>query len=203
VPFVAIPRCVKLEILYNWGTTGKVLANVLHAMPQAFNVDYTSDISAATCDNWMNSWASHMMPLLTGLLLMTAVRITDLGSVSGAQAQSDLAPVGGGDSSGALPPSVAAVLSLYTPLRSRSGRGRVFIAGVGQGNLLGDGTLRPSDAANMVAALNSFNADIGAVGATGFQLGVASKTLAVVTQVTNIESRTLLFRSQDRRELDH
>ena len=56
MPFVAISRCVKFELIYEWGDVGKVLANVLHFQAQTFNVDYTAQITSDNCNTWMTFW---------------------------------------------------------------------------------------------------------------------------------------------------
>ena len=201
MPFVAISRCVKFELIYEWGDVGKVLANVLHFQAQTFNVYYTAQITSDNCNTWMTSWGDNVMSLLGEVLQLTKVIATDLGSEGGVQAESTESAIAGSGGSNPLPSSVAACISLYTPTRGRSYRGRVFVPGLQIGNLDGNGLMQDDITEALVAGVNAFNTSIGADGATGFQLAVASRKLATATQVTNVTCNRQTASSQDRREV--
>jgi hypothetical protein len=200
--FSPIANTVKVVMDYSWGTSGKVLANVFHVQPQTFLIDYTGQITTTTADNWFNSWTSHLMALLSTELSLVSCTITDAGSEFGPQAISDIAPAAGEQSGTPLPSSVAALVSLYSSHRSRTGRGRIYLPGVPSSQLNPDGTLFSTFMANLVSAVNSFNVDIGGVGATGFQLAVGSRKDAVSYQVQSVLTNSSVARSQDRRELN-
>jgi hypothetical protein len=194
---------VKLEFNYVWFTTGKKLANILHMQPQTGLIDYASQITISNCNMWANSWmttgpGAHLSSVLTLVSLVA----TDIGSEFGAQAQSDNAPQNGSGSDTALPSSVAALAQFGTSHRSRTGRGRVFLPGVPQSAIVGQGTLDPTFAGNLVDDLNAFNSALGGLLAAGFQLCVASKKDATAYQTLTIQIRSMVCASQDRRELN-
>jgi hypothetical protein len=200
--FVAIDSCVKFEINYTWGDSGKKLANILHFQPQTGLVDYAAQITTSNCNTWMASWVSNMMSNLSQALVLVSVVATDLGSEFGAQASSNSTPAGGSVSANPVPSSVACLAQFGTSHRSRTGRGRVFIPGATEDRLTDVGTWSSGFTGQIVDGLNAFNSSIGAALASGFQMAVASKKDATAYQILSITCNSQVAASQDRRELN-
>lgn len=105
----------------------------------------------------------------------------------------------GGDS---VPLNLAVCITLRTPLRGRSYRGRVYIAGWTEGDMAGNGW----SPATVNSALDIVSAVIDGAAQVGWQLGVRSGQLnnvlraqAVVTPVINHLSRSGVVTTQRRR----
>lgn len=199
--FVAIPGAVKVEVLQTWDAI-KPVVNVLHfgrnphsAAPWTFAA--LQSLADAVFASWNTNWGS----IVSHHMVTDGVRATDLTTATGFQATSTGAPVTGSDATESLPSSTACVVTLRTAIRSRSGRGRIFLAGMTTGALDNAGKFTAAfeaTADNLVTHLVS-DAGITAIAA----LSVASKKLADYNIVTAHLVRSGIVRSQRRREEDH
>jgi hypothetical protein len=100
-----------------------------------------------------------------------------------------------------VPPADALVASLKTTLRSRSGRGRIFIPGISASLLDTHGAWTATAQAYFQTATFDIKVDLNS-GVTPADLVVASRKLADFFSVQSVSVKTNV-RTQRRRELDH
>lgn len=202
MPFVAIPGCMKVELLWTFDGT-KSLANVLHVGKDPLATSpYTLANLQTVADAVHASVVLNWLPQITTHMRLVGVRATDLSTVSGPQANATGAAADGTDTSNALPSSVAIVVTLRTVVRSRSGRGRIYLAGMSTAAIQTNGHFTAGAIAAATSFIATLRVDINTA-LPGDQLAVASRAHGNYQLVTLSEVRSPLARSQDRREEDH
>lgn len=168
MPFIPIANVVRVNINYTWGT--REMANVLYMQHATAPVsvtdaeDMAADIEAA--------WAAEVMPNLVDDVAMASVVVTDASSETGVQA-TQVSTAVGGSSSEPLPPNNAVCVTIRSNLRSRNGRGRIFLPGIGEDKVSGDGTILSTFRTGMITAMNDVATALGAA-TIPLTMGVAS-----------------------------
>jgi len=119
------------------------------------------------------SWLSvDMAPQVSNQFAWQTIAATQLSEDFGIQVIEQLAPdIVGGVNSEALPNNVAAVASIVTGQRGRSGRGRIYIAGLTRGQTE-QSYIKGESAVALDAAIAEL---LPAAAAAGFVLGVYSR----------------------------
>ena len=203
MPFVALPNAVKLEVLWLFEGS-KPMATVLHALRSVVTGGGFSVLEVQTLATEVfnqvaspQGWANDM----TSKMTLTAVRCTDATSATGPQATSLGAAVICRGAIDALSPNNASVVTLHTSVRSRSGRGRIFLPGLSKASIDAQGQLIPAWIAAQLASTSDLDAVLIA-GTPSMHLAVGSKKLGFALQVVSSSMKPLV-RSQRRRELDH
>lgn len=137
MPFVDAPGTAKVEILAHHSVTMIPIVNVMHIVsPNPYTGTFVQD-AAATIRTWVNAHTNLWAIEWVG----EAVRVTDLSTVTGAQyTDTGIAGTVGTQGTGA-PASLCALVKLLTPVRSRSGRGRIFFSPVDAGSIDTNGAL--------------------------------------------------------------
>lgn len=205
MPFVAAPGVIKCELLYHW-SGGKVMANVLHLWDTAGHpAPFTSaEIDPGLADQVFAGWttgASAIMSTRAGTVTLDKVVLTDLSSITGVQAESTHAPVTGGASGSALPSGDCVLIKLSSALRSRHGRGRVYVPGETVNNVDAFGAFTSAYVTSVTTGWETFLAALlaAALPLAPVILDRAAGTFVAATGY-QVES---IARSQRRRELDH
>jgi hypothetical protein len=201
VAFVPIATTAKVELLWTFEGSKKVV-NVLHA----FDISGAPNVNSiqALAEAVWTACTAGPHPIITQmnhLMVLNAVRATDLSSITGVQFQTAHAGAAGGDAGDALPPSLAVVCKLLTALRSRRGRGRIFWGGVNKDSIDANGFLKPDWQAAYAEAVLQIQSSMLAL-VPSWDLAVASKKTGTSERVTGIQAETII-RSQRRREMDH
>lgn len=175
-PLPDADKVAKIEIV---GTlTGQPCVNVMHAKRTAAIAP--GDIAALALAT-KNAWVTNVIPRQTANYQLAFVRCTDLTSITGEQVSSVSGAVGGRNPP-QLPNNVAVVASLISALRSRSGRGRIFLGGVSQLDMSDSRTLLGTSITAYVNAVAALATAIDAAGGAGnWQLGVLSYFSKAIT----------------------
>lgn len=181
MPFTPIVGTVKAEILGRNGITNDAIVNVLH-----FGYATTPDLNAVQtlANSLLSAWATRVVPSLASPYRLDSVRVTDLATAAGLQFQAiDTTPATG--SGNPAPPQVCAVVTLYTAIRSRRARGRIYLSPVQELGLAEDsGLLSATYTANLAAAIGLIQADMAAL-PQNWDLAVASQLDGVSRTVTS------------------
>ncbi len=204
VPFVAIPGAAKVEVLYTW-MGSKNMALVMHAgqpaeVPTPWTAAEVASIAEAVWTATTNG-ATGFIGEQTHDITELSVRVTDLSTSSGPQFTTVHPAVNGAAAGSSAPPADAVVVSLLTSLRSRSGRGRIYVPGFPAGSLDAHGAISAPLAAYMESAVAALDAALTASTAHA-RLAVASRRLGTYHNITGQHVHPLV-RTQRRRELDH
>ena len=161
MPFIPTANVVRVSCEYD--ISGLPGANVLHmqhsagALTQAEVDDAALQVAVA--------WAANVMPSLTSNVELLQVVVTDVSSLTGPQG-SAVSGINGSSVSSPLPPNVATCVTIRTGLRSRSGRGRVYLPGVGEDKVDGAGVITPAYRSGIEAGFADLDADLAALGGT-------------------------------------
>lgn len=196
MPFVRIADTAKVELFWHDAVSLQEGVNVLHALladadqslanVQAMATAVAGVVVASGSKFWSVNWVFDKC-VVTGLATATSNQATAVVSVPG-------------PGSGDMVPGVAALVTMTTALRNRSGRGRIFWGGIPSNQILtGSGGI----AAATVLDVNNFTSDIQTTlqGLTpASDLVVASKKLGlshiVNTHVCEMNSAFQRRRSQ-------
>lgn len=174
--------------------------NVLHfrigQAPTAALVDFVAQ-------NVRASWATNMLPNLAGDYIFREVYATDQSTQNGPVATVPQSPPASGQFPGpSLPGSVALCLTHRTPNRGRSFRGRTYICGLTEGQVVGN-TVGQSAASGILGGFLTVIANLAAINATFVIVSRVSngapRAAAVVTEVTDTLLRDNSVDSQRRR----
>lgn len=198
MPFVPSSNAVRVSLELQQGT--RPMANVLH-----FVLDDSSDpaLLLACATFAYDTYAATFLPLLhTSVVLQTATAYS-LQSVTAPVASYTPTVPDTGDVTGEqLPLQSAAVLTLRTNARGRSGRGRLYLSGWGESSSSAS-SLTPAAAAALQTAAAAF---LAACQASDFSLIVYSqfsgndpRPVGLTLPVTEIELRSAVFGSQRNR----
>lgn len=168
MPFIPTPNMVRVSVEYV--ISGLPAANVLH-MQHALGALDQAEVDAMALEV-ATAWQAEVMPLITNNVTLAQVIVTDVSSQTGPQGEAVAGGVGG-SASAPLPPNIATCVSIRTALRSRSGRGRSYIPGVGEDKVDGAGTITQAYRDALIVAFEDVDAALAA-GASGLLMGVLS-----------------------------
>lgn len=168
MPFVPTPNVIRASIEYV--VSGLPAANIIHCQHALSPLSQTEieDLAA----NVASVWEGKVMPLITSNVELVQVVATDVSSQTGVQGSAVSGTVGASGSA-PLPPNIATCVSIKTALRSRNGRGRCYIPGVGEDKVDGAGTITPAYRAALETAFVDLALDLAAA-PTPCNLGVLS-----------------------------
>lgn len=170
------------RVAVNWNSdSGQIAENVMHIRG--------AGKSAAEVGAELNAAATQTMfaPMVTTAGANTAT-ITPLdGSSATLEYELDLPPFIG-TTDGDFLPACAVIFTLYTALRGRSYRGRLFLPFVGEA-AVDDGALVTPSASDLVDPWATF---VTTLIGDGFALVVASYKLALATDVTHVVPQNFL-----------
>jgi hypothetical protein len=192
MPFVAIPNCWKLELIGQYSSNTRKTATILHVYDtNTHNSARATAIATAVVGTWFatDKTAFH------GGWALSEVIVTDLAISTGVQVVYTTGlPISGTGSGAPAGAQACPVTTLYTALRGRSYRGRVFWPGLR--DVLVDSASGSSLTASGQSGFDAVTADlqtaITGVGSGSISLGVASNLLATVTPVTGWKTRAYL-----------
>lgn len=165
------PGIIRIELLHEMNS--QPCQNVLHGSYGGGVIDEgtLSDSAAAV----LSSWEERMVVTLASAYKFLGVRLTDLSSESGAQTVQE-ADLEGGNPAVLTDAARALCVTMRTPLRTRSGRGRVYIPGISDASVANARHFDDGAVEGVVVHMEQFRGDIGVavLGPIGMDLGVLS-----------------------------
>ena len=196
--FIPSPGVVRCAVDMTFGTVN--VANVLNfIVPGAPDGPGVLTIASTL----RGLWASQVMPNLSSAVTLRSVTATSLANDTAPSATSSgSGPVSGGVTGEPMPGGAAAVVTLYTAARGRTGRGRLFIGPLGE-TQVNTGNLTN---ATITAITNAVTAVRTGMNTSGYDLCVLSqyvnnapRAAGVPRLVTTIVIRNPLVGYQSRR----
>lgn len=198
MPFLPTPGGVRIVLRHVQGPREWV--NVMHSQTAPGPDAETLEFIAQT---FYDAWAANIMPLMAPASVLVEAKAYSLDAVDAPIAS--VSPEVGtpGLSTGEpLPLQSAAVATLRTANRGRSGRGRIYIAGWPE-TASNQSELVPGFLSNLGAALDDFQADLASqlipLCVLSQQIGGNKRTEGLLQVVTDIVVRNGVFGSQRRR----
>lgn len=172
-----IPNCVEVRLLWIYGGQGAV--NVLHAQaPGGYVVNQTT-ANALGSSIKGTAWSPFASSQSTQTSLVR-VGLRDKRTVGAPEFLDQGAAVVGTETGDALPPQVAACITLRTAGSGKSFRGRVYVGGGGEADNAGAGIMTTGF---QTAAVNWITAIQAAMTAAGLTLAVATRAAELATIV--------------------
>lgn len=204
--FIPVPNALRLTVFISQGS--KVMSTVFHAAKDAGTPFTAGDIATtiATTKSW---WTANMAPLLSSSISLTNIVATALDTVNGPQGVMAGATVPGTVAGNMAPIGACACISLYTGIRGRNYRGRVYQGGLPDTVLAPNGMIAAATNTSLVAAIAALNSALGGQAPTthlvivSTRLNKAPRLSGIYSQVTTVTARSTVFRYQRRREQDH
>ena len=171
MPFVPAVNVCQAELVFNWD--GNIVENVLH---------YASETPFAIADmsllgqDLVDWWNANLKGYSPSTLQLINVKLTDLSTQTSPVVNYAVSlPLVGTAGSPSLPNSVACVITKRTALRGRSFRGRIYHAGLGEGQVTGN-SVSPSHVTALITAYNL---------AKQFNNAPITWVLCVISRMTN------------------
>lgn len=132
MPFIEVVNCAQVNLVYS--LFGQEVENTLYFQYPSLPTD--SDLAALAND--INTWAAdNLLPQLSNDIALVRVVATDLTSESGGQQTfTNTTPVAGGKSNQSLPGNCAFCVSFRSGFRGRSFRGRNYVAGLAEQDIV-------------------------------------------------------------------
>lgn len=164
-------------------------------------VNLTQANSDSLTDAIQDAWNDHLKALVDASVTLDKIVVTDVRTEGAPQFFKSYATAGTatGDR---LPDELAVVLTLRTGLRTKAGRGRMYLAGFAEGSNAGGGVI---DSAT-VTAVEDYGAQLkSSMAGLSWDLGVISRhapafgTTGTIRPVTALEVRNNVWKSQRRR----
>lgn len=188
MPFVPITDTVKVEILGHDTVTNQPWANVLHvteanAAQTAPNLTEIADATVTAVMAHLGVWSSSAQ--------LDAVRVTGLATIGSPQVTRFFTAGTVGTAASESYPGVAALVKMLTALRTRSGRGRVYLGPIAANEVLdGGGRISLSFQGVVNAFITALQTEYAGVTIpTG--LCIASRTLGISHPVTDFACEAL------------
>lgn len=186
--FIPVPNVVQTELVFNWES--QIVENVLHFEP-AGGIDVTEMAAlGAHIVNWFNTSLKNY--LCTSISLIN-VKLTDLSTETAPVVNYATGlPIAGSLASPTLPNNIALVLTKRTALRGRSYRGRIYVPGLSEGDIVANtvGGGKVTALVNSYSLLLAFTA-----GSESWEMVVVSRQnnntpreFGVATQVLSLDS---------------
>lgn len=198
-----VPTTNAWEVKLRWVDAFKSFSNIIHVLSGGGSLDsgaaglINTGVASAFAASGLNA-------VLNDSVALMGTTITDI-RTEGAP-QFDLAIGGsvGTSSTDLLPNGVAAVLTLRSAFRDKSGRGRMYLSGFAENANAVGGTINVTAAAAITQWGESLVAELTAA---GFPLGVVSKAHnnapldpRVIREVTTTQLRDVQWDTQRRRQ---
>lgn len=195
MPFVPNVAIAKVAIDLQQGT--RPFTNVVHVGAPA-NPDEAQLLTIATLV--YDAYTDAFLPLLSNTVVAQSATAYSMASTTAPVAvYSPTTPVVGDVTGDPLPLQSAAVLTLRTNARGRSGRGRMYISGWGELSSAAS-SLTPAASAALITAASAFRAALLASSVTLVVYSTQSegdfRTTGVAFPVTSIVLRSAVFGSQ-------
>lgn len=176
-----IPNCVEVRLL--WIYAGQGAVNVLHAQaPGGFVVNQTTANTLGSAIKG-TAWSPFASSQSTQTSLVR-VGLRDKRTVGAPEFLDQGAAVVGTETGDALPPQVAACITLRTAGSGKSFRGRVYVGGGGETDNAGAGVMSTGF---QTAAINFITAVSAAMTASGLTFCVATRAAELTTIVRTID----------------
>lgn len=184
---MAIPAAVgsSWQVVIEGRQEGQLTANVMHFTC----VGATTDVDLHLIQVLLACFITHLLPVLTSSWTLERVRWKQVSPAVGIEQIS--IPSGGaaagGGAAAALPSFCSAVLSKRTLFAGRSGRGRMFVAGIPEGQVTNSaidtgGALWAGLLAFALCVINAFVHPDPAGGSNLFDLMVYSRSIGGATE---------------------
>jgi hypothetical protein len=205
VAFIPVVNTAKIDI--QWSVGAKQMNTIVHAQKAAPSPFNAADL-AALAEVVETSIEGHLLGTLASDIALKAVVCTALDTNTSPQA-TVISGVAGTDGSPMVPAGVAMCITLYTALRGRSFRGRVYIPGLPITAILVGGLWDPTFVGNVNGDFGSIIADMLAaaqstvMGVVSYRTGGAPRAAGVFTAISSHAVRNTVPRYQRRREQDH
>jgi hypothetical protein len=176
MPTLVIPAAIKIEIL---GTiAGRQCANVMGGLNTG-GAGATQTQLLAMADVIQTTWRSTFLPLFSDAYTYRETRLTSLNTATSPQVT--VTNPGNGTKQNAGSPQIAQLIKLLTAVRSRSGRGRVYLPPPGDGDVNSSGVLLPQQVTDLTSAFTTLRTNMLNA---GLEHAVLSRTKSVATVVT-------------------
>jgi hypothetical protein len=186
MPFIEAPGVAQCNIRAEY--LGVPMENVLNFLTpeDPITPSLLVDIGASLAV----SWSSNVLPFVVANYVVKEILVIDLSSQFGGTAtDTSLAGSAGDVADNALPGNVVFCVSLRTAERGRSRRGRIFLSGLGEGQVTGN-LVSPTVVTNLVNAIEGVRTDMLTA---GYQMVIVSRqennvprTTALSTPVTTV-----------------
>lgn len=146
------------------------------------------------------AWADNIMENLCNQVTFVNTHIKYGPTATGPAADQPYA-VNGGIVDDPSPPNISVLVRKNTALGGRSGRGRMYIPGIGEGSTLTGGVLRAGDVGALQADLDAMHAQLIAANLRPLLLHSPDAPIADVTEVTSftVDTRVATQRRRLRR----
>jgi hypothetical protein len=132
MPFVAVPSTIKVELFQR--LHGQNIENVLWF--RNFS-GWDAESAAGFLADLVEWWGSEIAPFVTDDLTLVGTKATDMSEETGfAVEYQPTAPVPGLLAGESVPANCALVISFRSPFRGRSSRGRNYVAGIAEGDVV-------------------------------------------------------------------
>ena len=196
--FVPNASVVKVALEHQQGT--RPFVNTFHV---SISPNPDEALLTALAQNVYNIWAGSILNLLSDTtVLQTATLYSMASTIAPVGRYSPTTPDTGNVGGEPLPLQSAAVLTLRSAARGRSGRGRMYISGWGEGSSVSS-SLTPADGAALQTAADVFLAGLNANGIPllvySTQSGGNDRPQGLALLVNDIQLRTTVFGSQRNR----
>ena len=193
-----VPTTDGVRIVVKYSQLGQAFTNVFHASKTDFS---TADMQALADDIDLTVGTQHMVSICSDVLYQ-GTDVYDIRSVGGEIVNANAESTLGSHTEDVLPINTACVVTLRTATRGRSGRGRIYVGGLRDTDLVdGAFTATPQLACELYVERIS-----DAATANGFVLGVRSQQQnevllnpAVIRPITSWEVRDARPGTQRRR----
>lgn len=189
MPFIPVPNTAQVTILQS--LFGQEVVNVLHFFRSGgYDLDTLIDLASAVRDRW----AIEILPNQSVDLSFDGVRARNLDIADGFQfeVQSGVANQGSA-TGGGMPGNVAFVITHRTANIGRSRRGRSYIAGLAESQVVGNALAAPVAS----AFVSGFNGLRTFLAGQGDQLVVASRFTGKLPRVVGVTSLVITSVARD------
>lgn len=172
--------------------------NIVHV--RSGNVNPPAADLAIIAETVYNAYRDSFLPLLSNATVLQGVTAYSMASAEAPLFSfTPATPPTGGQGGDPLPLQSAAVLTLRTGARGRSGRGRMYISGWSEVDSV-QSSLAPAPALALQTAANTFLSALGAalipLQVYSQQSGKVERAQGVIFEVTDIALRTSVWGSQ-------
>lgn len=191
---------------------GEQIVNTVWLQADASTV-ITADFAQKIADKVRDTWAKYIQGGIGTTPAQAALFHTgtswqsvscyavDAAGRATSQAEAVFAAGVKGTGAGAMPPQIAVVGTLLTAVPGRSGRGRIFLGGLGTGLLGPDGRMAANNKEAMSTALAAFYTELRNVpaGADLFRPVVVSPTKGTANKILKVQVGDVLDTMRSRR----
>lgn len=178
---------------------GSQVVNTLHVTgPDLQTGEGLTTLAQAARD----AYVANVLPTLSSQLVLEGVNALDLNSALGPSVSLPAGLVAGGIGQPSHPSNVAFCITLQTTARGRSGRGRMYLAGIRQ-DAGPNSTVDPQTRTSLVVGVTDLVADLASVGYQAVLVsrygGKAERPVPLVLPIVAVRSVDAVLDSQRRR----